>query len=140
MAPAISARRSQPTFSGNSVQIQLGDQFVRKNSTFLHQKLMFVGDLMCKIFGVPVVKHGINGHLRQKGKVAELACGYSGSVGAMKAMGGAEMSDTELKQIVTDWRTASPHIVQLWWDVENAAIKAVRDKTETQFDTARLTV
>ena len=93
-------------------------------------------DIYCasasKIFGVPVVKHGINGHLRQKGKVAELACGYSGSVGAMKAMGGSGMSDAELKQIVTDWRTASPHIVQLWWDVENAAIKAVRDKTETE--------
>lgn len=59
-------------------------------------------------------------------------CGYGGSVGAMKAMGGSEMSDTELKQIVTDWRTASPHIVQLWWDVENAAIKAVRDKAETE--------
>lgn len=93
-------------------------------------------DIYCasasKIFGVPVVKHGINGHLRQKGKVAELACGYGGSVGAMKAMGGSGMSDAELKQIVTDWRTASPHIVQLWWDVENAAIKAVRDKTETE--------
>ena len=93
-------------------------------------------DIYCasasKIFGVPVVKHGENGHLRQKGKVAELACGYGGSVGAMKAMGGAEMSDAELKQIVTDWRTASPHIVQLWWDVENAAIKAVRDKAETE--------
>ena len=93
-------------------------------------------DIYCasasKIFGVPVIKHGINGHLRQKGKVAELACGYGGSVGAMKAMGGSEMSDAELKQIVTDWRTASPHIVQLWWDVENAAIKAVRDKTETE--------
>lgn len=93
-------------------------------------------DIYCasasKIFGVPVVKHGVNGHLRQKGKVAELACGYGGSVGAMKAMGGAEMSDAELKQLVTDWRTASPHIVQLWWDVENAAIKAVRDKTETE--------
>ena len=59
-------------------------------------------------------------------------CGYGGSVGAMKAMGGSEMSDAELKQIVTDWRTASPHIVQLWWDVENAAIKAVRNKTETE--------
>mgnify|MGYP004514019807 FL=1 len=93
-------------------------------------------DIYCasasKIFGVPVVKHGINGHLRQKGKVAELACGYGGSVGAMKQMGGAEMSDAELKQLVTDWRTASPHIVQLWWDVENAAIKAVRDKIETE--------
>lgn len=59
-------------------------------------------------------------------------CGYGGSVGAMKAMGGSGMSDAEPKQIVTDWRTASPHIVQLWWDVENAAIKAVRDKTETE--------
>ena len=93
-------------------------------------------DIYCasasKMFGVPVVKHGENGHLRQKGKISELACGFGGSVGAMKAMGGAEMSDAELKQLVTDWRTASPHIVQLWWDVENAAIKAVRDKTETE--------
>ena len=93
-------------------------------------------DIYCasasKMFGVPVVKHGENGQLRQKGKISELACGYGGSVGAMKAMGGSEMSDAELKQIVTDWRTASPHIVQLWWDVENAAIKAVRDKTETE--------
>ena len=85
-----------------------------------------------KMFGVPVVKHGENGQLRQKGKISELACGFGGSVGAMKAMGGSGMSDAELKQIVTDWRTASPHIVQLWWDVENAAIKAVRDKTETE--------
>ena len=93
-------------------------------------------DIYCasasKMFGVPVVKHGENGHLRQKGKISELACGFGGSVGAMKAMGGAEMSDAELKQLVTDWRNASPHIVQLWWDVENAAIKAVRDKTETE--------
>jgi DNA polymerase len=89
-------------------------------------------DIYCasasKMFGVP----GENGQLRQKGKISELACGFGGSVGAMKAMGGSEMSDAELKQIVTDWRTASPHIVQLWWDVENAAIKAVRDKTETE--------
>ena len=93
-------------------------------------------DIYCasasKIYGVPVVKHGVNGHLRQKGKVAELACGYGGSVGAMKAMGGAEMSDKELKQIVTDWRQASPNIVQLWWDVESAAIKAVSNKTMTE--------
>ena len=79
-------------------------------------------DIYCasasKMFGVPVVKHGENGQLRQKGKISELACGFGGSVGAMKAMGGSEMSDAELKQIVTDWRTASPHIVQLWWDVE----------------------
>lgn len=93
-------------------------------------------DIYCasasRIFGVPVVKHGENGHLRQKGKVAELACGYGGSVGAMKAMGGSNMSDAELKQIVTDWRQASPNIVQLWWDVENAAIKAVRGKTAVE--------
>lgn len=86
-------------------------------------------DIYCasasKMFGVPVVKHGENGHLRQKGKVAELACGYGGSVGAMKAMGGSEMglSDKELKQIVDDWRNASPNIVKLWWDVD----KAVKD-------------
>ena len=93
-------------------------------------------DIYCasasKIFGVPVVKHGINGHLRQKGKVAELACGYGGSVGAMKQMGGAEMSDAELKQLVTDWRNASPHIVQLWWDVERAALTAVREQLPTE--------
>lgn len=93
-------------------------------------------DIYCesasRIFGVPVVKHGINGHLRQKGKVAELACGYGGSVGAMKAMGGADMTDEELKQIVTDWRQASPHIVQLWWDVESAAIRAVSNKTAAE--------
>lgn len=95
-------------------------------------------DIYCasasKMFGVPVVKHGVNGHLRQKGKVAELACGYSGSVGAMKAMGADAMglSDNELKQIVTDWRKASPNIVQLWWDVERSAIKAVNGKTQTE--------
>jgi DNA polymerase len=94
-------------------------------------------DIYCasasKMFGVPVVKHGINGHLRQKGKVAELACGYGGSVGAMKAMGGSDLglSDEELKQIVTDWRTASPNIVKLWWDVDNAAKKAIRKKEIT---------
>ena len=95
-------------------------------------------DIYCasasRIFGVPVVKHGENGHLRQKGKVAELACGSGGSVGAMKAMGADALglSDAELKQIVTDWREASPHIVQLWWDVEAAAMKAVRQKTSAE--------
>lgn len=78
------------------------------------------------IFGVPVVKHGENGHLRQKGKVAELACGYGGSVGAMKAMGGAGMSDEELKQIVDDWRAASPHITELWHRLEDAAFDTLK--------------
>ena len=92
------------------------------------------GDIYCisasKIFGVPVVKHGINGHLRQKGKIAELACGYGGSVGAMKAMGAQEMglSDDEIQQIVTDWRDASPNIVKLWWDVDRAVKKVHQGK------------
>ena len=95
-------------------------------------------DIYCasasKMFGVPVMKHGVNGHLRQKGKIAELACGYGGSVGAMKAMGGEDLhlSDAELKQIVTDWRNASPHIVQLWYDVENAAMRAISGKMHVE--------
>ena len=95
-------------------------------------------DIYCasasKMFGVPVVKHGVNGHLRQKGKVAELACGYGGSVGAMKAMGGEDLNltDAELKQIVNDWRDASPHIVNLWWAVDAAVKKAIRQKTTTE--------
>lgn len=95
-------------------------------------------DIYCasasKMFGVPVVKHGENGHLRQKGKVAELACGYGGSVGAMKAMGGdvLNLSDAELKQIVTDWRNASPHIVKFWWAVDDAVKTAIRRKTATE--------
>ena len=95
-------------------------------------------DIYCasasKIFGVPVVKHGENGHLRQKGKISELACGFGGSVGAMKAMGADSLglSDTELKQIVTDWREASPHITELWWAVDRAVKKAVKEKTATK--------
>ena len=90
--------------------------------------------LASKMFGVPVVKHGENGNLRQKGKVAELACGYGGSVGAMKAMGADSLglSDTELKQIVADWRDASPHITELWWSVDRAVKKAVKEKTITE--------
>ena len=95
-------------------------------------------DIYCasasKMFGVPVVKHGENGHLRQKGKVAELACGYGGSVGAMKAMGADSLglSDAELKQIVTDWREASPHITELWWAVDKAVKKAIKEKTSAE--------
>lgn len=95
------------------------------------------GDIYCisasKMFGVPVEKHGANSHLRQKGKVAELACGYGGSVGAMKAMGADSMglSDNEIQQIVTDWREASPNIVKLWWDVDRAVKKCVTEKTKT---------
>ena len=91
------------------------------------------GDIYCasasKMFGVPVEKHGINGHLRQKGKIAELALGYQGSIGALKAMGADKMglSDEELQEIVNSWRKASPHIKQLWYDVDAAALRAVRE-------------
>lgn len=79
------------------------------------------------MFGVPVVKHGVNGELRQKGKVAVLACGYGGGIGALKAMGADKMglTDDELQTVVRKWREASPHIVKLWSDVENAAMNAV---------------
>ncbi len=95
-------------------------------------------DIYCasasKMFGVPVAKHGENGHLRQKGKVAELACGYGGSVGAMKAMGADSLglSDEELKKIVDDWREASPGITDFWWSVDRAVKKAIKEKTETE--------
>lgn len=81
-------------------------------------------DIYCesasRMFGVPVVKHGINGGLRQKDKIAELALGYGGSVGALKAMGATKMglTEDELPPLVTMWREASPNIVQFWWDVD----------------------
>ena len=95
------------------------------------------GDIYCasasQMFGVPVEKHGVNGHLRQKGKIAELALGYGGSVGALKAMGALEMglTEEELPTLVRQWRSANPHITQLWWDVDEAVMTAVRDKTST---------
>ena len=92
------------------------------------------GDIYCQsatqMFGVPVVKHGINGELRQKGKIAELACGYGGAVGALKAMGGIEMglTETELSEIVGQWRNANHKIVEFWTLVEEAAKSAIRAK------------
>lgn len=89
------------------------------------------GDIYCAsasaMFGVPVVKHGVNGHLRQKGKIAELALGYGGGIGALKAMGADKMglTDEELIDIVTKWRRASPAIVRFWWAVDAAVRKAV---------------
>ncbi len=96
------------------------------------------GDIYCAsasaMFHVPVVKHGINGHLRQRGKVAELALGYGGSVGALKAMGALEMGvpEEELKSLVDAWRESNPNIVRLWWDVDKAVMEAVIDKSETE--------
>ena len=90
------------------------------------------GDIYCasasQMFKVPVEKHGINGHLRQKGKIAELALGYGGSVGALKAMGALEMglSEEELPQLVDAWRQSNLNIVKLWWDVDRAAMEAVK--------------
>lgn len=92
------------------------------------------GDIYCasasQMFGVPVEKHGVNGHLRQKGKVAELALGYAGSVGALKAMGALKMGmeENELKPIVEKWREASPHVVELWHFIENACFACIRDR------------
>lgn len=95
-------------------------------------------DIYCstasRMFGVPVVKHGVNGDLRQKGKIAELACGYGGAVGALKAMGGEAMglTEDEMKTIVESWRGANSKIVQFWWDVDSAVIKAVREHKITK--------
>lgn len=96
------------------------------------------GDIYCasasQMFGVPVEKHGVNGHLRQKGKIAELALGYGGSVGALKAMGALEMglNEDELQPLVIAWRTTNPNIVRLWWEVDKAAMKAVRERTVSE--------
>lgn len=96
------------------------------------------GDIYCasasKMFGVPVEKHGVNGHLRQKGKIAELALGYGGSVGALKAMGALEMGllEDELQPLVDAWRFANPNIVQFWWDVDYAVKTTIQTMLITQ--------
>ena len=95
-------------------------------------------DIYCasasQMFGVPVEKHGVNGHLRQKGKIAELALGYGGSVGALKAMGALEMglSEDELPALVSAWRQSNPQIVQFWWAVDRAVMDAITRKTTTK--------
>lgn len=102
-------------------------------------------DIYCasasQMFGVPVEKHGVNGHLRQKGKIAELALGYGGSVGALKAMGALEMGlqEEELKPLVDAWRTANPMIVKLWWAVDDAVMTAIRMKSSTETHGIRFT-
>ncbi len=95
------------------------------------------GDIYCAsasaMFGVPVEKHGQNAHLRQKGKIAELALGYGGSVGALKSMGALEMGlkEEELQPLVDSWRSANPNIVRFWWDVDRAVKKAVKQREKT---------
>ena len=96
------------------------------------------GDIYCasasQMFHVPVVKHGVNGHLRQKGKIAELALGYGGGVGALTAMGALDMglTEEELPDLVKMWREASPNIVKLWWDVGDAVINAVKYRESSE--------
>lgn len=104
------------------------------------------GDIYCasasQMFGVPVEKHGENAHLRQKGKIAELALGYGGGEGAMKSMGAIQMGieEEELKPIVDSWRKANPNIVKLWWDIHKCVVKAVRDKQLQEYKCLRFTL
>ena len=96
------------------------------------------GDIYCasasSMFGVPVEKHGVNGHLRQKGKIAELALGYGGSTGALKAMGALDMGlmENELYPLVQSWRSANPHIVDFWWQVDAAVKTAIKEHIPMQ--------
>lgn len=95
-------------------------------------------DIYCasasQMFGVPVEKHGINGHLRQKGKIAELALGYGGSVGALKSMGALEMglSEEELQPLVNSWRNSNPMITAFWWDIDRAVKTAITQRIQTK--------
>jgi DNA polymerase len=96
------------------------------------------GDIYCasasQMFRMPVEKNGVNGHMRQKGKIAELALGYGGSVGALKAMGALDMglTEVELPPLVSAWRSSNPNIVRLWWDIDRAAMAAVKQRTTTE--------
>ena len=104
------------------------------------------GDIYCasasQMFGVPVEKHGENAHLRQKGKIAELALGYGGGESAMKSMGAIQMGieEEELKPIVDSWRKANPNIVKLWWDIHKCVVKAIRDKQLQEYKCLRFTL
>lgn len=95
-------------------------------------------DIYCasasQMFGVPVEKHGVNAHLRQKGKIAELALGYGGSVGALKSMGALEMglTEEELQPLVDSWRASNPMITAFWWDVDNAVKTTIKQRIPTE--------
>lgn len=96
------------------------------------------GDIYCmsasQMFKVPVEKHGVNGHLRQKGKLSELSCGYGGGIGALKNMGALEMGlkEEELQPLVTAWRNSNPNIVKFWWAVDHAVMTAISERTTTK--------
>ena len=96
------------------------------------------GDIYCmsasQMFKVPVEKHGVNGHLRQKGKLSELSCGYGGGIGALKNMGALEMGlkEEELQPLVTAWRNSNPNIVKFWWAVDKAVMKAITERTTSE--------
>ena len=101
-------------------------------------------DIYCasasQMFGVPVEKHGINGHLRQKGKIAELALGYGGSVGALKSMGALEMglTEEELQPLVNSWRSSNPMITAFWWDIDRAVKTTITQRIQTEVRRIRL--
>ena len=96
------------------------------------------GDIYCasasQMFHVPVEKHGVNGYLRQKGKIAELALGYGGSVGALKSMGALDMglAEEELQPLVNAWRDSNPNITEFWWDVDHAAKECIKKRMPTE--------
>ena len=96
------------------------------------------GDIYCasasQMFHVPVEKHGVNGHLRQKGKIAELALGYGGSVGALKSMGALEMglAEEELQPLVSAWRDSNPNITEFWWAVDRAVKECIKKRAPTE--------
>lgn len=96
------------------------------------------GDIYCasasQMFHVPVEKHGVNGHLRQKGKIAELALGYGGSVGALKSMGALEMglAEEELQPLVSAWRDSNPSITEFWWAVDRAVKECIKKRVPTE--------
>ena len=100
-------------------------------------------DIYCasasQMFGVPVKKHGVNSHLRQKGKIAELALGYGGSIGALKSMGALEMGlpEEDLQPLVEAWRASNPHITQFWWDVDHAVKMTVTEHLQTEVNGIR---
>ena len=95
-------------------------------------------DIYCasasQMFDVPVEKHGVNSHLRQKGKIAELALGYGGSIGALKSMGALEMglSEEELQPLVNSWRESNPMITAFWWDIDRAVKTTITQRIQTE--------